>query len=828
MALINISTTNLTAGVSQQAEDLRKANSAEEQINAISRISTGLSSRPPSEYVAKLNTAVDKLNSFVHFIDHGETEYAAIAQSDGTLANTTLSLYRLSDGAACSLYTDEAGTVPVSLANLSYFVSSSPASSLRAVTVNDFTFVANSSITPALTADISDNRNPEALLFVKNVSAGDTFQYTIRCGGTDYASSIVTASSGNTQGVIAAALVAGKPSGLPAGFNVVGNIVADGECVYITNSTPTPFSVTIKTSTPDTLYCFKENTQTLTDLPVHGYVGFKLKIQGDPSDADSAYYVQFTGNDDTVTASNAWRPGYWKECAANAVQYKINAATMPHQVVPIAGEPLKFQLRQAYTGTYGASSYKTWGNRTVGDVEANPNPSFIGKPINNIFFHENRLGLLAGENVVLSEAGEFLNFWRTTVIQVLDSDPIDIEVNHNLVSTLYHAIPNSEQLLLISPHSQFSLRGGDLLTPKTVSTKLISDYDTDTRAAPLSIGNSVFLPYANSAYAGLNEYSIDSTTNLFKAQNLSEHINHYISGYIVRMTEVETERMILLFSSGYDTGFYLYNWYDYQGQKIQLSFSKIDFGANSSPVAAFAKSSLVYLLVNRVDGTFIEKMDLSAGYTDQYSDFAAGVDRRITEAECSAITYSPVSGLTTMTLPYTIDGTIDTPRVVTRYTSDADPDGGYELNGVTASGTTLSIPGDYSSKHLWIGIDYAMEYTASKPYLRTETRTGATVVRNGRLQVRYANIGYSNTMFFTTELVPTAKDESYATYVSRKLGTFNAVVSGKLALSTGKFRVPIFGQNNTFLLRIVNNSPFPCNITAIDWECMFQSKTRNV
>ena len=101
MALINISTTNLTAGVSQQAEDLRKANSAEEQINAISRISTGLSSRPPSEYVAKLNTAVDKLSSFVHFIDHGETEYAAIAQSDGTLANTTLSLYRLSDGAAC-------------------------------------------------------------------------------------------------------------------------------------------------------------------------------------------------------------------------------------------------------------------------------------------------------------------------------------------------------------------------------------------------------------------------------------------------------------------------------------------------------------------------------------------------------------------------------------------------------------------------------------------------------------------------------------------------------------------------------------------------------
>lgn len=826
MALINISTTNLTAGVSQQAEDLRKANSAEEQINAISRISTGLSSRPPSEYVAKLDTAVDKLNSFVHFIDRENTQYAAIAQSDGTLANTTLSLYRLSDGAPCSLYTDEAGTVPVSLADLSYFVSSTPASSLRAVTVNDYTFVANSSITPALTADVSLNRNPEAILFVKNVSAGDTFEYTIRCGGNNYVSGTVTASSGNTQGVIAAALVTNKPSGLPAGFT--GKITSDGECVYITNETPAAFSVTIKTSTPDTLYCFKENTQALTDLPVHGYVGFKLKIQGDPSDADSAYYVQFTGNDETVTADNAWRPGYWKECVANAVPYKLNAATMPHQIVPIAGQPLKFQLRQAYTGTYGTSTFKTWGERGAGDTDSNPNPAFVGKPINGVFFHENRLGFLAGENVVLSEAGEYLNFWRTTVLQVLDSDPIDVEVNHNLVSTLYHAIPNSEQLLLISPHSQFSLRGGDLLSPKTVSTRLISDYDVDVSAAPLSIGNSVFLPYNNTICSGLNEYSIDSTTNLFKAQNLSEHVSHYLDGRIVRMTEVEAERMVLLFTTGYSTGCYLYSWYDYNGTKIQVSFSKIDFGTNSSPVAAFAKSSEVYVIINRVDGTFIERMDLSAGYVDPYSDFAAGVDRRITEAECSGVAYSAITGQTTMTLPYSIDGTVDTPRIVTRYTSDADVDGGYEINGVSASGTTLTINGDYTTKHLWIGIDYAMEYTASKPYLRTETRTGSTVIRNGRLQVRYANVGYSNTMYFTTELIPVAKNESYATYASRSLGTYNSVVAGKLALSTGKFRVPVFGQNNTFFLKIVNNSPFPCNITAIDWECMFTAKTRSV
>lgn len=815
MALINISTTNLTAGVSQQASDLRKANSAQEQINAISRISTGLSSRPPSEYVAKLNTTVSKLDSFVHFIDRGEDlQYAMISQSDGTLANTTLSLYKLSDGTACELYTDSAGTVPVSLSNLSYFVADDPAQSIRAVTVNDYTFVTNAEITPAMSASTSETRAAEALLFVKNCAVGDKFKYIITVGTTDYASTEYACASGDNQKTIAEHLAnASHHPALTTGWTYE----ASNECVYITNSLGTAFSVRIDKATPDTFYAFKDSTQALTDLPVHGYEGFKIKIQGDPSDADSAYYVQYVASDTTTSSTSKWKVGYWKESISNATAYTFDSSTMPVQLKPIAGSSAKFQL-----------TTPTWGNREVGDTTSNPNPSFIGHAIRGVFFFENRLGLLAGESVVLSESGEYMNFWRTTVLQILDSDPIDVEVNHNLVSTLYHAIPNSEQLVLVSPHSQFSLRGGELLSPKTVSTKLISDYDVDPLACPLAIGNNVFLPYNNQSYAGLNEYAVDSTTNLFKAENISEHVNHYLSGRIVRMTEVEAERTILLFTSAYHTGFFVYNWYDYNNSKIQASFSKFDFGSNSEPIAAFSKSSLVYIIINRADGTFIERMNLSAGYTDDYSTFAAGVDRRITEASCTGISYSDITGLTTMTLPYSIDGLIDTPRVVTRYTSDTDTAGGYELSGVTASGTTLTIRGDYSTAHLWIGIDYAMEYTASQPYLRTDTRNGSVVIRNGRLQVRYANISYSDTMYFTTELTPVAKNESDAVFVSRTLGTFGSTVPSRLVLSTGKFRVPIFNKNNTFYLKILNNSPFPCNITAIDWECMFSAKTRQV
>src|SRR3546814_1269810 len=52
--------------------------------------------------------------------------------------------------------------------------------------------------------------------------------------------------------------------------------------------------------------------------------------------------------------------------------------------------------------------------------------SFIGRPIRDVFFYQNRLGFLVDENVVFSCAGDFGNYWRTTVLDYISSDVIDV------------------------------------------------------------------------------------------------------------------------------------------------------------------------------------------------------------------------------------------------------------------------------------------------------------------------------------------------------------------------------------------------------------------
>ena len=153
----------------------------------------------------------------------------------------------------------------------------------------------------------------------------------------------------------------------------------------------------------------------------------------------------------------------------------------------------------------------TWTTRQVGEDETNPFPSFFNlatgnegdRKISDIFFFKNRLGFLSEGSVIMSEAGEYFNFFRTTVRSLLDSDPIDINVASKRVTKLSSAVAFQENLILFGERGQFVLRGGDLLTPKTVSVTPITNYDNDTSTPPLELGSYLYFPFNRGSFTGI-------------------------------------------------------------------------------------------------------------------------------------------------------------------------------------------------------------------------------------------------------------------------------------------------------------------------------------
>ena len=200
-----------------------------------------------------------------------------------------------------------------------------------------------------------------------------------------------------------------------------------GNVIYIQgNSASDDFEVSVKDSNGNQdIFAYKGQTGDFKKLPPDGPEGFIVQIIGDNAKNQDDYYVQLS------VGTNGTK--FYKECAKPDSEKDFDNTTMPHVLIREANGTFTFKPN-------------TWDERKVGDEDTNPFPSFIGFKINDIFFHRNRLGFLSDENVIFSQSAEYYNFFNTTTLTFVESNPIDVAVSNNQISILKQAIPFSESL----------------------------------------------------------------------------------------------------------------------------------------------------------------------------------------------------------------------------------------------------------------------------------------------------------------------------------------------------------------------------------------------
>ena len=155
MPLLVNSVPNLAQGVSQQPDNLRYPGQCDEQINAWATVVEGLVKRPNTRHISKLFTSAISNDAYVQYINRDDdNQFAAVIQ------NNDVSLFDLSDG------TEK--TVSIS-ANAQTYLNgiTTPRTDVKALTVADYTFIANKEQTVELNSTLSSTLPYEALVFVK-------------------------------------------------------------------------------------------------------------------------------------------------------------------------------------------------------------------------------------------------------------------------------------------------------------------------------------------------------------------------------------------------------------------------------------------------------------------------------------------------------------------------------------------------------------------------------------------------------------------------------------------------------------------------------------
>ena len=774
MPLITTSVPNLVQGVSQQPDNLRFPGQAEEQVNAFSSVVDGLTKRPHTEHVAALGVTLEN-DALTHFVDRDASNKHVMVfnHSGGT---TSLNIFNTADGASI--------TTTVSASAQTYLNGATdPLSDLRALTIADYTFVADTGKTVAMAGTTSTALPNEAIVFVKQGNSGTDYNVTIN------SNTATTAGPADHKSTTIASNLATAIAGLAG----VSSATANGSVVKIVMSSDLNITVDDSLSNTGLGLVYKAVT-AITDLPIKCFNDSRVKVKGDVELVQDDYYVKFATKDGATFGE-----GTWIEDIGYGVTTTLDNTTMPIQIVP------------TFTGsviTSYAVDVATFTNRLVGDTDTNPNPSFVGKTINDIFFFKNRLGLLTDGAVIFSEADEYFNFFRTTVLSLLDSAPIDVGVAHTKVSTLKHAVPFQEKLILFSPQSQFVLRGTDLLTPKTVNISPITEYNVSSGVKPLALTNYVYFTFPRDQYEGMYEFYVDKDTDVFDASEITAQVPTYVPSSLRQLVGTPSEDVIVASSTDDLKKLYVYRYFWQNREKIQSSWMRFDF-AKDIVGTGFIDSDL---FVVTTDG-HLEKMAMEAGHTDAGKAYSIHLDRRYSPPalDCS---YSAANKKTTVsTMPYDPAGAVV-------YTAD-----GLRLPLTRTSATEFTIQGDYSSTAFFVGLEYDALYTFSTQTLKQPTERGGRSSSNFTKQVlRHGSIDYDDTGHFTIEVTPQFRDTYSYAFNPSTIGA-DAVI-GSLVLDSGSFRFPIHCKHDDVTIHIKSSSALPMKLLAAEFESFVHGRSK--
>ena len=683
MTLVTQHIQGMFDGISQQSDAHRHPTQCEDQLNSLNRVADGSTKRPPLEHVAKVNdTSFGR--AYIHTINRDLQERYNVVVTDGDLR-----IHHAETGEELVVgFPDGKG----------YLECDDPKFDFSLVTVADYTFVVNKTVTAKMDTD--------------------------------------SQASGSV----------------------------------------------------DTTY--QDMIEAKDDEPSDGTIA---EIRGSRQNLFDGYYARR----DSGSFVEVSRPGELT---------KFDPETMPHALIRQEDGTFTFQQID-------------WEERGAGDDNTNPRPTFIDNQVSDVFFYQNRLCFLSGENVVMSRSGQFFNFWRQTATDLLDTDPIDIAVTGTTVNKLHHGVPFNRTLMLFSGQNQFLMNHGQTLSPRSVTADPATSFEASTRVKPVGLGPSVFFPVPSGRFTTIREYFVQEGEATNDAADVTEQVPRFIPEDVDVMTAATNEGMLFVHCGQEPGRIYAYRMHWGNNEKVQSAWGPWEVPGEILSLQVLENYLMV--LTEHDDGVYLNRINLRPGQTALGLDYNVHLDRRL---EMTG-TYEGPADETRFELPYDVP---EGAELVLVYGSDFDEAGQVEIPE-RLDDNLFAIPGDYSGGPCALGFRYTHSYTFSRIYYRQRDNS----ILTGRLQLRNLWLNFRNTGFFRVKTYRDNKLAGEADVAPGYAENYSGRIVGQPGWSLespsagdGVVRLPARGNTRKLRVTLENDSPYPSQWVSGQWEGEFVVKTR--
>lgn len=545
--------------------------------------------------------------------------------------------------------------------------------------------------------------------------------------------------------------------------------------------------------------------QSFDDLPQEATVGASYTVQGTQDSGFATYYV--------VRGA-----GVWDECRKYGLTNLIDNLTMPHALVRLGD------------GTFAFAPF-SWAPRRVGDYNTNPNPTFVGRTISDVFFYRNRLCMCMDETITMSRVGDFGNFFRLTVISQLPDETIDIATSETQVTKLNYAVPMGGELMVFSDQVQFRINhdANAGVTPTSLSIDAVTHYSTAPQVEPVSLGSDVYFVAEDRGFATVYEYGVQPGSENLDASSITGHVPRYIPAGVRKIIPSSTQDVLFLLTAGAPNRVYVYKFYwASDTEKVQSSWSYWETAPGDVILSGSVQDDSLHLLIDRADGTYFEKVPLASAAAADDVPFQVYLDRRVFVQG----TYVADTGRTTFTLPYPV-ATGDRPnyRLVRGGGFSSGKGGLIDTSSyVWSNSSTVSVLGNYSAAKCYGGLAYNYTFTFSEPFIKNAQ---GLPLLTGAFLLRTYTVYYTDSAFFRTEVAPYGVDVEEETIVPALLSEFSgktlgdaSLVLGDPVFHTGAYRFQIYGPSNLATVSLTNDSHLASTFQTAEFEGFYHNRAK--
>tara|TARA_Y100000593_G_scaffold54774_1_gene102380 strand:- start:4024 stop:6777 length:2754 start_codon:yes stop_codon:yes gene_type:complete len=655
----------------------------------------------------------------------------------------------------------------------------------------------------------SYNRQVQLLHGGEGWTTGDTTTVTLDQAKTsyNYTVKVVDAQSVSVKADLKAVRPAPTPFDADTAVTIdtiIGGIVGElsgvlsctviGNGIYLTSANAFQIEILDK----DLMRVMQSEINDVSLLPSQCKDGYLVKVTNSQESDDDDYYLKFEGE------NGKDGPGSWVEVAAPGIAKSFNAATMPHVIQRTASN--EFTVKQF-----------SYPDRTVGDDNTNPVPTFVGKKINKVLFFRNRIAFLAGENVITCQPGTLgaPNFWAKTAIAISASDPIDISSSSMFPSDLYDGIDINAGLLVFSSNQQFLLSSDDtIMNPDTAKLRSVSTYNYNIDIPPISMGVSVGYVDNSGKYSRFNEMINTAREGEPIVGETSKIVPSLLPKDIDLITNSRENQLVLFGKTDSDI-VYGFKYFQIGDKRQQAAWFK--WKLNNPIKYHFIIDDDYYFLDT---DNFLQKMSIIQADTDISIDqddvnYLLHLDNYTTVSNGS---YNSTTKVTTFTNQSDWIDQVTSPNgtlVLVDSNTNSSRVGRYAACTVINS-DDFTVPGDWSGATLNIG--YLYEYNIKFPTIYSTKTEGNRSISDvsASLILHRINLSFGKIGLYETTLSRVDRADYTEVYESPALNQYN--ISDAPYVAEVVKTVPVYEKNTNVDITLKSNHPAPTTLHSMSWE----------